>query len=257
MALVETTIDGRVAIVVINRPEAMNAFNTELLAVLRDEVLALGVREDVGALVLTGTGKSFGAGADIAEMVDYTPEQARAFSELGQSATTAIESIPQPVIAAVNGFALGGGCEMAMACDVRLCSESARFGQLEVNLGIMPGWGGTQRLARICGPSFALDLMFTGRMASADEALRCGLVSGVYPKEELLGKAQEMAATISSKSRVALRNIKLAAKRALEQDLAGGLRLEADLFGLCFSSFDQKEGMDAFLNKRTPEFKHQ
>jgi enoyl-CoA hydratase len=256
MALVETAVDGRVATVVINRPEAMNAFNTELLGLLHDEILALGTRGDVGALVLTGTGKSFGAGADIAEMRDYTPEQAREFSELGQRATTAIESIPQPVIAAVNGFALGGGCEIAMACDVRLCSESARFGQLEVNLGIMPGWGGTQRLIRICGPGFALDLMFTGRMASAEEALRWGLVSAVHPKEELLGKAQEMAFGIASKSRVALRNIKLAAKRAYEQDLAGGLRLEADLFGLCFASEDQREGMDAFLSRRTPEFKH-
>lgn len=256
MALVETSLTGRVATVTINRPEAMNAFNSELLQALLAEMQEIGRGSDAGAVVLTGVSKAFGAGADIAQMQEYTPAQGRAFSELGQKVTRAIEQLPQPVVAAVNGYALGGGCEMAMACDIRLCSENARFGQLEINLGIMPGWGGTQRLARICGPSFANELLYTGRMADAQEALRWGLVSAVYPKDELLPKAQEMAAVIASKSLAALRNIKLAATRFLDQDIDGGLRLEADLFGLCFSTEDQKEGMGAFLDKRNPDFKH-
>lgn len=256
MALVETTRLGRVATVTINRPEAMNAFNSELLEVLIYEMDTLADDGGVGAVVITGAGRAFGAGADIAQMKDYNPAQGRAYSELGQRATTTIEQLPVPVIAAVNGYALGGGCEIAMACDIRLCSENAKFGQLEINLGIMPGWGGTQRLVRICGPSFAHELLYTGRMADAEEALRWGLVSATYPKEELVPKAQEMAALIAAKSRAALRNIKLATSRALDQDLRGGLRLEADLFGLCFSTHDQKEGMDAFLNKRDPQFTH-
>lgn len=256
MSLIERSQVGRVATVTINRPEAMNAFNSELLEALIGEMSALAADAGVGCVVLTGAGKAFGAGADIAQMKDYEPAQGRAYSELGQRATTTIEQMPIPVIAAVNGYALGGGCEIAMACDIRLCSENAKFGQLEINLGIMPGWGGTQRLPRICGPSFANELLYTGRMADAQEALRWGLVSAVYPKEELLPKAQEMAALIAAKSAAALRNIKLATSRAFEQDLRGGLRLEADLFGLCFSTHDQKEGMDAFLGKRTPEFTH-
>ncbi len=256
MALVETSYVGRVATVTINRPEAMNAFNSELLEVLIGAMNALADDRNVGAVVVTGAGKAFGAGADIAQMKDYNPAQGRAYSELGQRATTTIEQMPIPIIAAVNGYALGGGCEIAMACDIRLCSENARFGQLEINLGIMPGWGGTQRLVRICGPSFANELLYTGRMADAQEALRWGLVSGVHPKDELVPKAQEMAGLIASKSAAALRNIKLAASRAFEQDIRGGLRLEADLFGLCFATHDQKEGMDAFLGKRAPQFTH-
>jgi enoyl-CoA hydratase len=256
MALVETAYEGRVATVTLNRPEAMNAVNIALLRELLVVFHDLAKREDVGAIVLTGVGKSFAAGADIAEMHEFTPNEARAQSELGQMATSTIEHVPQPTIAAVNGFALGGGCELAMACDIRLAAANARFGQPEINLGIMPGWGGTQRLARICGPGFARELVFTGRMCDAQEALTWGLVNAVHPKEELMAKAMDMAATIASKSSAALRNIKLATLRALDQDLAGGLRMEADLFGMCFSTEDQSEGMDAFLNKRPPAFRH-
>jgi enoyl-CoA hydratase len=256
VALVETLVEGRVATVTVNRPEALNAFNTDTLLALREAFLDLSPREDVGAIVLTGAGKAFVAGADIAEMCDKDPAGGRAFAELGQSAMGAIEGARQPVIAAVNGYALGGGCEVALACDIRLASEKARFGQLEINLGIMPGWGGTQRLARLCGPGFARELLFTGRMADAHEALRWGLVNAVYPPEELLPKAKEMAETIAGKSRVILHYTKTAALRAFDQDLAGGLRLEADLFGLCFATEDQKEGMAAFLEKRSPVFRH-
>ena len=256
MALVETAYEGRVATVTLNRPEAMNAANGALLREAMAVFSGLASNEDVGAIVLTGVGKSFAAGADIAEMHEYTPNQARAYSELGQAVTGLIEHVSQPTIAAVNGFALGGGCELALACDIRLAAANARFGQPEINLGIMPGWGGTQRLARICGPGFARELVFTGRMCDAEEALRWGLVNAVYPKEELMPRAMEMATAIAGKSRVALQNIKLATLRALDQDLAGGLRLEADLFGMCFSTEDQTEGMDAFLGKRPPTFRH-
>lgn len=257
MSVIEVATEGRVATVTVNRPDALNAMNTETLREMLEELVALGHREDIGAVILTGAGgKAFIAGADISEMKDKSPLEARSFGELGQMVTTTIERIPQPVIAAVNGFALGGGCELALACDIRLCSEKARFGQPEINLGVLPGWGGTQRLARLCGMGFARELIYTARMVDAQEAAKWGLVNAVYSQEELMDKAREMASTIAGKSGVAMRHAKMATARALEQDLAGGLQTEADLFALCFSSGDQKEGMSAFLDKRTPEFKH-
>jgi enoyl-CoA hydratase len=257
MAVVERSIEGRVATVTLNRPEALNAFSSEVLRELLAVLTDLGHDKDVGAVILTGAGeKAFAAGADIREMQDKTPDEARLFSELGQTVTTMIERMPQPVIAAVNGFALGGGCEAALACDVRLCSENARFGQLEINLGIIPGWGGTQRLARLCGSGFAREIIYTGRMLDAQEALRWGLVNAVYPQAELMPKAREMAQTIAGKSGLMIQYAKMCLSRALDQDLAGGLRMEAYLFGLAFASEDQKEGMGAFLEKRAPEFKH-
>jgi len=257
MGIVERVVDGRVATVTLNRPEALNAFSSAVLTELLEVLAVLGRRDDVGAIILTGAGsKAFAAGADIREMKDKTPNEARLFAELGQTVTTTIERIPQPVIAAVNGFALGGGCEAALACDIRLCSENARFGQLEINLGVIPGWGGSQRLARLCGLGFAREVIYTGRMVDAQEALRWGLVNAVYPQAELMEKAQEMARTIAEKSGLMMQYARMCLNRALDQDLAGGLRMEADLFGLCFASEDQKEGMDAFLAKRPPEFKH-
>ncbi|HZK49083.1 MAG TPA: enoyl-CoA hydratase-related protein [Thermoleophilia bacterium] len=257
MAFVAVNVEGRVATVTLDRPEALNAFNSQVLQELLQEFVALGHREDVGAIVLTGSGrKAFAAGADIAEMRDKSPDEARSFAELGQMVTTTIERIPQPVIAAVNGYALGGGCEMALACDIRLCSDNARFGQLEVNLGIIPGWGGSQRLARLCGPAFARDLIYTGRVADPQEALRWGLVNAVHSQDELMAKAYEMAETIAGKSGVIVQYAKACINRAFDQDLAGGLRLEAGFFGLCFATEDQKEGMSAFLEKRPAQFKH-
>lgn len=257
MGSVATTVEGRVATVTLDRPEALNAFNTVVLRELLLELTALGHRGDVGAVILTGAGKkAFAAGADIAEMRDKSPDEARAFAELGQMVTTTIERIPQPVIAAVNGFALGGGCEMALACDIRICSDNARFGQLEINLGIIPGWGGSQRLVRLCGSGFARELIYTGRMVDAEEALRRGLVNAVYPQDELRAKATEMAETIAGKSGLVIKYAKACMNRAHDQDLAGGLRLEAGFFGLAFASEDQKEGMTAFLEKRPAEFKH-
>ena len=257
MALVETAHEGRVATVTLNRPEAMNAANGALLRELLAAFSSLASNEEVGAIVLTGVGKSFAAGADIAEMHEYTPNQARAYSELGQAVTGLIEHVPQPTIAAVNGFALGGGCELALACDIRLAAANARFGQPEINLGIMPGWGGH---AAAC-PHLRAWVRAGTRLHRPD--VRCGRGAQMgfgqlpsVPKKRLMAKAMEMAATIAGKSRVALQNIKLATLRALDQDLTGGLRMEADLFGMCFSTEDQTEGMDAFLGKRPPAFRH-
>jgi len=257
MGVVEHVVDGRVAIITLNRPEALNAFSSVVLTDLLSVLVDLGHRDDVGAIVLTGAGrKAFAAGADIREMKDKTPDEARRFAELGQMVTTTIERIPQPVVAAVNGFALGGGCEVALACDIRLCSENARFGQLEINLGVIPGWGGSQRLARLCGLGFAREVIYTGRMVDAQEALQWGLVNAVHSQAELMDKTREMAQTIAAKSGLMMHYAKMCLSRALDQDLAGGLRMEADLFGLAFASEDQTEGMEAFLAKRPPVFKH-
>ena len=256
MGVVQQEVEGRVATVTLNSPSTFNAMSSAILTELLAVVETLAKREDIGAVILTGAGeKAFVAGADIKEMSAKSAIEGRAFAELGQRLTTTLEKMPQPVIAAVNGFALGGGCEIALACDIRICSENARFGQLEINLGIMPGWGGTQRLSRICGPGFAKELIYTGRMAVADEALRWGLVNAVYPLDELMDRAREMATTIASKSGVIQAFAKQALQRAFDQDLAGGLRLEADLFALCFATEDQKEGMAAFLAKRKPAFR--
>src|SRR5680860_34812 len=176
MPAIEVSTEGRVATVAVNRPEALNAMNSDVLREMLQAFVSLGHREDVGAVILTGSGsKAFIAGADISEMKDMSPEEASAFVELGQMVTTTIERIPQPVIAAVNGFALGGGCEVALACDIRLCAENARFGQPEINLGVIPGWGGTQRLARLCGLGFARELVYTARVVDAEEARKASV----------------------------------------------------------------------------------
>lgn len=257
MALVELKIEGRLARVTVNRPESMNAMDTEMLTLLLHVLEAIADKSDVGVVVLTGSGaKSFVAGADLRELRSKDPLSARAYAELGQKVTLTLEGMPQPVIAAVNGYALGGGCELALACDIRLCSENAVFGQPEINHGIIPGWGGTQRLARICGLSAAKELILSGRTIDAKRALELGLVSAVHPREQLLDQAHELAATIASKSSVIVRLAKEAIARAMDGDLRGGLRAEADLFALCFSTWDQREGMSAFLDKRPAHFEH-
>jgi len=245
-----------VAIVTVSRPEALNALNSETNQGILDAAVELARDEAIRAVVLTGDGdKSFVAGADIAQMSTMTAEQARRFSLLGRDMCAAIERAPQPWIAAVNGYALGGGCELALACDIRFAAESAKFGQPEITLGITPGFGGTQRLPRNVGVGWAKYLCLSGRPIRAEEALRIGLVQAVYPKDELMPQALKLAEELAAKSRLTLSYVKAQVGRALDLDIDAGHEAERNLFALCFASADQKEGMDAFLNKRKPQFK--
>ena len=252
---VELTREGAVAIVTVARPEALNALNTETNERLAVVVSELSADDAVRAVVLTGAGDAaFVAGADIAEMRSFSAEEARRFGALGQAVMSAIEVAPQPWIAAVNGFALGGGCELALACDIRLASEKAKFGQPEIGLGITPGFGGTQRLPRMVGEGWAKYLVLSGRHIRADDALRIGLVQAVYPKDDLMAQAMKLAAELAAKSPLAMRYCKAAVHAAVSSDLATGQGIERDLFALAFASDDQSEGMAAFLEKRPPEF---
>ena len=247
--------DG-IATVTINRPKALNALNAETLLELQAVFAHLAEASDVGVVVLTGAGeKAFVAGADIAAMQPLDATTARHFARLGHEVLHAIEKGPKPVIAAVNGFALGGGCELAMACDLRFASDTAKFGQPEVNLGVIPGFGGTQRLARLVGKGRALELVLSGAMIDAAEAWLIGLVNRVVPQAELLGAARALAATILAKGPLVVRLAKEAVAAGLEMDLDRACAREADLFGLCFATADQKEGMAAFLEKRPARFK--
>ncbi len=249
------SLEGRVAIVTIDRAKVLNALNTALMEELMHTLTDLGSDAGVGVLVLTGTGeKSFIAGADIKEMAGKTPLEARAYSELGQEIAHKLETMRKPTIAAVNGYALGGGCEIALACDVRLASDNAFFGQPEINLGIMPGWGATQRLARATNIGYAKELILTGRMIDAQEALERGLVQHVYPAAELMPKAVELATAMAAKSPIALYYAKEATNRSLHGDIGGNLVHEADLYSLMFSTEDAREGLNAFVEKRNPTF---
>ncbi len=248
--------DGGVVLVTIDRQEALNALNLEVLSELRDRLRELALDTEARVLVLTGAGdRAFAAGADIKHMSGMSVLEAHAWGSLGHECTRLLESMPKPTLAAVNGFALGGGCELALACDIRYASERAKFGQPEITLAIIPGWGGTQRLARAVGPALAKDLIMTGRTIDATEALRIGLVSAVYPAEELLERTFEHAAELAAKSPVALSAAKDAANRALQGDLGAGLSYEAILFSALFATEDQREGMGAFVEKREPQFK--
>jgi enoyl-CoA hydratase len=252
---VELTREGAVAIVTVARPEALNALNTETNERLASVVRELSADEAVRAVVLTGAGESsFVAGADIAEMRHFSAEQARRFGALGQAVMSGIEAAPQPWIAAVNGFALGGGCELALACDIRLASEKAKFGQPEIGLGITPGFGGTQRLPRMVGEGWAKYLVLSGRHIRAEEALRIGLVQAVYSNDDLMAQAMKLAAELAAKSPLAMRYCKAAVHAAVSCDLTTGQGIERDLFALAFATDDQSEGMAAFLEKRLPEF---
>jgi enoyl-CoA hydratase len=247
-------LDGRIATLTLNRPRALNALNRALLQDLSSALDSLAQAE-VDVVILTGAGeKSFVAGADISEMKDMTPEQALEFARLGQGVFQRLHSLGKVSIAAVNGFALGGGCELAIACDLILASESARFGQPEVNLGVIPGFGGTQRLARLVGPQAARYLVLSGDIIDAREALRIGLAAQVYPAGELLEQARKLALTISSRGQLAVRSAREVIAAGLDVSLAEGLELEAQAFSRCFETADQKEGMDAFLGRRKAVF---
>lgn len=247
--------DGAVAVVTVDRQEALNALDVATLTELRDRLRELAADEAVRALLLTGAGeRAFVAGADIKYMSGLGTNEARAWGELGHEAARLLETMAKPTIAAVNGFALGGGCELALACDLRYASSRARLGQPEIDLGIVPGWGGTQRLARLCGVGVAKDLIYSGRVVDATEALRLGLVNAVYEPEELLAKARETAAALAAKSPVALAVAKRLCNLALGADHAAGLEAEAAAFGELFASEDAKEGLTAFVEKRQPRF---
>lgn len=243
------------AVVTINRPKALNALNRETLEELRDCFIALGKNRELVGVVVTGAGdKAFVAGADIAAMQGLDALAAREFALLGQHVMRTIETFTRPVIAAVNGFALGGGCELAMACDIRIAGEQARFGQPEVNLGVIPGFGGSQRLPRLVGTGAALELLLTGEVIDAREACRIGLVNRVVAPESLLPECLSITAKIARKGPIAVRLCKEAVRAGIELDIESGCRQEADLFGICFASDDQKEGMRAFLEKRQAIF---
>jgi enoyl-CoA hydratase len=249
-------IDQGVAILTINRPAALNSLNLETLAELDRAVATIGSDPGIRVAILTGAGsKAFVAGADIAMMREMSPAQARSMALQAHAIFAAIEQSPKPFIAAVNGYALGGGCELAMACDLRLAAETARFGQPEVNLGILPGFGGTQRLPRLVGKGRALEIILGGEMIDAHEAHRIGLVNRVIPREELLSVARELAGKIAAKGLVALQLCKAAVGTGLEMDLTKGCAYEAELFAHSFSTADQREGMGAFLEKRAAAFR--
>lgn len=249
------TVEGAVATVAVNRPKALNALNQETLEELLACFTSLAGMKDVRVVILTGAGeKSFVAGADIAFMKDLSPMEARNFALLGQSVFSAIENLPQPVIAAINGFSLGGGCELALSCDMRIASETAKFGQPEVNLGVIPGFAGTQRLPRLIGKGLANELLFTGDIIDAQEACRIGLVNRVVPADQLMPTCQKIAGKIASKGPLAVKLCKGAVNSGMEMELNRACQFEADQFALCFTSPEQKEGMGAFLEKRPAKF---
>jgi enoyl-CoA hydratase len=250
-------INNRVATVVVNRPDKLNALNAQAKSDLRDLFSAIRDDGDVSVAIITGAGeKSFVAGTDIAELTTLDTQSGRVFAEHGQEVFSLIEHLGKPVIAAVNGYALGGGCELALACHVRIASDKARFGQPEVNLGIIPGYGGTQRLARVVGKGRALEMILTGVQVDAQEALRIGLVSKVYPAGELRARAQAMAELIASMGQRAIHFVLQAVNAVDETMLQEGLGREADLFGACCGTEDFKEGTVAFMEKRKPLFKN-
>ncbi|MBI1802889.1 MAG: enoyl-CoA hydratase/isomerase family protein [Ignavibacteriae bacterium] len=250
------SITARIATVTVNRPDKLNALNTQCKSELKELFINLRTNPDVDVVILTGAGeKAFVAGTDIAELTTLNAESGKEFAEGGQSVFDLIQHLGKPVIAAINGFALGGGLELALACHIRIASENAKFGQPEVNLGIIPGYGGTQRLPRIVGIGKATEMTLTGNPITAQEALRIGLVCAVVPQGNLLSTAESIAKTILSKGQLAIRMSLKAINISMEMPLSEGLKVEAALFGECCSTEDFKEGTTAFLQKRKPEFK--
>jgi len=245
-----------IATITFNRPEILNALNEEVLEEFSNALDEIHANEDIRVLILTGAGeKSFIAGADIKQFLTFNTLKAKSFSEMGRSLMNKLQELPIPVIAAVNGYALGGGCEVAMACDFIYASENAMFGLPEITLGIIPGFGGTQRLPRLVGESMAKELIFTGQMIPAQEAKNMGLANRVCSQEQLMDDVIKTAKIIASKGKVSVRGAKQAISNGMNVDLATGCSIEIDAFALCFTSPDAKEGALAFLEKRTPDFK--
>jgi len=249
-------VKDHIALVTFNRPDALNALSPDVIREFGDILDKIRADESIAAVILTGAGdKAFVAGADIKVMMNQTPLEARYFSALGQEAVLKMEGLLQPVICAVNGFALGGGLEIAMGCDFIYASEKARFGQPEINLGLIPGFGGTQRLARLVGKNLAKELCMTGEMIDAQRALAVGLVNKIAPHDQLMAEAMKTAKVMASKSRSAVRAVKQVIDRGVQIELRSALALEVETFGTLRSSIDAQEGLTAFVEKRKPEFK--
>jgi len=251
---IKLEVSGAIATLTFNRPEVLNALNLEMIEEFQNALGSMQEMSDVRVLILTGSGRAFVAGADIRILQGFDPLGAKQFAQTGQSALFALEAMDIPVIACVNGFALGGGCEIATACDFVYASETAKFGQPEINIGLISGWGGTQRLARLVGKGHAKELCMTGRTISAQEAFAMGLVTRVFPEETLMDETLKIAESIAEKGRVALKAVKHVIDNGFDVDLKTGCALEADAFSVCFASPDQKEGTTAFLEKRPPKF---
>lgn len=247
--------ENHIAIVTINRPKALNALNSETLFELDQTIDEILKDEDIYVVLITGAGeKAFVAGADIMEMKDLNVIQGRKFSMLGNKIFRKIENMEKPVIAALNGFTLGGGCELAMACDIRIASTKAKFGQPEVGLGITPGFGGTQRLSRLVGMGTAKELLYTGRVIDSNEAYRIGLVNKLIEPERLMEEAKNLAISIAANAPIAVKLCKSAINRGMQVDIDTAIMYEAEVFSECFSTNDQKEGMEAFLENRSKKF---
>jgi len=256
MSFILIDISNHIAILTINRPEALNAMNNMVVADLVSAVKSCIDDENVGVIILTGAGdKAFVAGADIKQMQSNGPKEALMFGQMGQHLTLLIENSPKPVIAAVNGFALGGGCEISMACHIRVASETATFGQPEVLLGILPGWGGTQRLPRLVSLGIANELITTGRMVSASEAKLIGLVNHVVPPNELIDKCKEIAAQILNNGPNAIAKSLACVRGGIGKSMEEGLKIEVDLFSKLFGTEEANEGLSAFVEKRKPKFR--
>ncbi len=248
-------VKDRVAHITVNRPKSLNAINYDVLEELKDAACEVAKDENVLVAILTGEGRAFVAGADISQMRNFSSIEGRDFMLRGHEVMNAIDYNPKPFIAAVNGYALGGGCELAMACDIRIASEKAVFGQPEVNLGIIPGFGGTQRLSRLVGKGMAKYMIYTAANVSAEEAYRIGLVQKVVAPEELMNAAEDLAKLIASKAPLAVRTAKVAINNGYDMDMKSAAVFEGQLTGLGFATEDQDEGMSAFLEKRSPEWR--
>ena len=249
MGFIKLEQQGNVGIMTINRPEALNALNMEVLSDIKKALDEIEANDDIYVVVLTGEGRSFVAGADIAQMRDFGAVDAKAFGDAGNSVFLRLENFTKPVIAAVNGFALGGGCELSMACDIRIASEKAKFGQPEVGLGITPGFGGTQRLPRIVGIGKAMELILSAKVISAAEAKEIGLVNQVVTPEELMPTALALATAIASQAQIAVRASKQCIRRGMQTDISTAVTYEALAFGICCDTEDQYDAMDAFVKK--------
>lgn len=253
LEILKVDINEGIALVTINRPKALNALNTRFFHEMDQVVKQISNNPEVRVMIITGEGKAFVAGADIAEMADKTPEEGTAFSKLGQNTFSRLEKMPIPVIAAINGFALGGGLELAMGCDFRIASSKAKFGQPEVNLGMIPGYAATQRLPRLVGMGDALYLLTTGEMINADDALRIGLIQKIAEPEELMNEVMKIAKLITTKGPEAVKKVKYVCRQGMNTDFESGNELEAKYFGTQFKA-EGEEGMKAFLEKRKPNW---